>query len=237
MTHWFPLVRSEEVEPRQVVHVKLCDQEIALWRSDTGSVNAWENRCPHRGVRLSIGINTGQHLVCQYHGWRFASDGGQCVFIPSHPTQKPASTLCVTTYPVIERLGFVWTTLKGPVDEPTLPVPESAPRCTLRSLYFNVSAACLHDALRCGYPIDDTTPGTVESENAWTLIARPESATDHRAVVFLLQPVTSGETWLHGLLVGDARMTDATARLRALTDHNARWTALRRAVEAQQTNP
>jgi phenylpropionate dioxygenase-like ring-hydroxylating dioxygenase large terminal subunit len=32
-----------------------------------------ENRCLHRGVRLSIGVNDGRELTCQYHGWRYSS--------------------------------------------------------------------------------------------------------------------------------------------------------------------
>ena len=86
---WFPVARSEEVVARHVVQTQLLGQEAALWRDDSGLANAWENRCPHRGVRLSIGINTGSELQCRYHGWRYASGGGQCTFIPAHPDQKP----------------------------------------------------------------------------------------------------------------------------------------------------
>jgi nitrite reductase/ring-hydroxylating ferredoxin subunit len=111
MTRWFPVARADDVVPRHVVHTQLLGQELAVWRDDADGVNAWENRCPHRGVRLSIGTNTGTELRCRYHAWRFAGGSGRCSFIPSHPTQKPASTLRARVYPVHVRGGHVWVTL------------------------------------------------------------------------------------------------------------------------------
>jgi phenylpropionate dioxygenase-like ring-hydroxylating dioxygenase large terminal subunit len=83
MNRWFAVARGAELALRHVMHTQLLGQEIALWRDDAGALNAFENRCPHRGVRLSIGTNTGMELRCQYHGWRFASGGGRCAFIPA----------------------------------------------------------------------------------------------------------------------------------------------------------
>ena len=98
MARWFPVGRGAEVVSRHIAQTQLLGEEIAVWRDDAGSLNAWQNRCPHRGVRLSIGTNTGTELRCQYHGWRFASGSGQCSVIPAHPTQKPASSVRVKTY-------------------------------------------------------------------------------------------------------------------------------------------
>ena len=108
---WFPVARVEEVVPRHVVQAQILGQEVAIWRDDEGKVNAWENRCPHRGVRLSIGINDGKELRCQYHGWRYASGSGQCTYIPAHPGQKPANVIKAKPYGVTERYGFVWVNL------------------------------------------------------------------------------------------------------------------------------
>jgi phenylpropionate dioxygenase-like ring-hydroxylating dioxygenase large terminal subunit len=118
---WFPIVRTEEVVPRHVLQAQLLGQELAIWRDDAGVINAWANRCAHRGVRLSIGMNTGTELRCQYHGWRYSSKTGQCTFIPAHPDRKPASVIRATAYGCSERYGFVWVNLS---EEPTrLPLP------------------------------------------------------------------------------------------------------------------
>ena len=118
---WFPVARSEEVVARHVVQTQLMGQEAALWRDDAGLANAWENRCPHRGVRLSIGINTGSELQCRYHGWRYASASGQCTFIPAHPDQKPPNVIKAKPYACAERSGFVWINLGENADAGALP--------------------------------------------------------------------------------------------------------------------
>ena len=118
---WYPVASSSDLTPRHVFHTALDGQELALWRDDAGLANVWENRCPHRGVRLTIGANLGTELRCQYHGWRFASGSGQCASIPAHPGFVPSQGLRVKTYPCVERHGLVWTTLAdAPEDIPDL---------------------------------------------------------------------------------------------------------------------
>lgn len=110
-TSWYPLASSGDLVLRHIFHTALHGQELALWRDDSGLANVWENRCPHRGVRLTIGANLGTELRCQYHGWRFSSGSGQCIGIPAR----------VATYPCVERYGLVWSTLDGaPEDIPDL---------------------------------------------------------------------------------------------------------------------
>ena len=121
MSAWFPVASSAGLTPRHVFHTSLEGQELALWRDDAGLANVWENRCPHRGVRLSMGANLGTELRCQYHGWRFASGTGRCDSIPAHPGFTPSQGLTVKTYPCVEHYGLVWTTLTDmPQDIPDL---------------------------------------------------------------------------------------------------------------------
>jgi len=111
MSTWYPVASRDDLAPRHVFHTALFDQELALWRDDAGRANVWENRCPHRGVRLTIGANLGTELRCQYHGWRFLSVSGQCAVIPANPDLTPSPGLRVKAYPCIERYGLVWTSL------------------------------------------------------------------------------------------------------------------------------
>lgn len=106
---WVPVACSHDLQPRHVFQGKLLGQELAIWRADDGFANIWENRCLHRGVRLSIGINTGSELVCQYHGWRYSNRNAGCTYIPAHPADAPARTICNKTYPSLEHFGLVWT--------------------------------------------------------------------------------------------------------------------------------
>jgi len=59
-------------------------EDLVVWRSASGVLSAWENRCPHRGMRLSHGFVRGESLACAYHGWHFECSG-RCHYIPAHP--------------------------------------------------------------------------------------------------------------------------------------------------------
>jgi phenylpropionate dioxygenase-like ring-hydroxylating dioxygenase large terminal subunit len=107
--NWYPIASSSDLPFRHVFHAQLLGREFAVWRADDGNVNVWENRCLHRGVRLSIGINEGTELRCQYHGWRYANRTAGCTYIPAHPADAPARTICNNTYPVKESMGMIWT--------------------------------------------------------------------------------------------------------------------------------
>jgi nitrite reductase/ring-hydroxylating ferredoxin subunit len=247
LARWFPVARSAEIAPRHVAQAQLLGREIALWRSDAGAVNAWENRCPHRGVRLSIGYNIGNELRCQYHGWRFAAGSGQCTLIPAHPTQKPASGIRVGVYAVVERYHLVWVNLDAQVGAedgagaavPT-PIPTAASEfelggvaenlqdTTLRSIFVNAPVEVVSGALLEGYRVDAATTAPVAAIDAYTLTASTQAAGDAPAITFLLQPVSDQQTVIHGLLQPDAL---ATERLAVLRYHNAELSRLRDGVE------
>jgi ferredoxin-NADP reductase/nitrite reductase/ring-hydroxylating ferredoxin subunit len=107
--NWYPIASSEDLPKRHVYQGQLLGRELAVWRADDGNVNVWENRCLHRGVRLSIGVNEGQELKCQYHGWRYANRSAGCTYIPAHPADAPARRIQNKTYPVREAFGLVWS--------------------------------------------------------------------------------------------------------------------------------
>jgi len=140
-SHWFPVASGDDLAPRHVFHTALHGQELALWRDDAGLANAWENRCPHRGVRLTMGANLGTELRCQYHGWRFSSGSGQCAAIPANPDLTPSQGLRVRTYRCVERYGLVWATL-GDAPEDIADLGE-APWRPLRALFVEAPLAVI----------------------------------------------------------------------------------------------
>jgi len=203
---WFPVARVEEAVPRHVVQVQLLGQEVAVWRDDAGRINAWENRCPHRGVRLSIGLNDGKELRCQYHGWRYASGSGQCTFIPAHPDQKPANVIRAKPFAVVEQYGFVWVNLAEDADPADVPSPGLNAWTTLRSIFIAAPAAAVGEAL--------LAEGGQSADGL--IFAQADDAT------LLLQPVTDDQTILHGLVPEVAE----AERLPVLRAQNARLSAL-----------
>jgi phenylpropionate dioxygenase-like ring-hydroxylating dioxygenase large terminal subunit len=119
---WHPVAATAQIQAGEILAVQLMGQEIALWRSSDGAMHAWEDRCPHRGTRLSIGSIVADQLVCAYHGWRFNA-GGSCTHVPAQPEWTPAKSACARVYSAAERYGLVWVCLGIPA-APLLPFPE-----------------------------------------------------------------------------------------------------------------
>jgi hypothetical protein len=129
--HWYVVALSREVKTqpvgvmlwKQVMGVSLAapqdsappgtaiakvpvPEAIALYRDSKGQIQALEDRCPHRLVKLSHGQVIGDELECAYHGWRF-NDRGECAAVPYlADNQKLASK--IRRYPVKEQDGFIW---------------------------------------------------------------------------------------------------------------------------------
>jgi len=205
---------------RHVVQTQVLGQEIAVWRDDTGAVNAWENRCPHRGVRLSLGLNTGTELRCRYHGWRFASGSGQCTFIPAHPTQKPASAMRAGVFGAVERHAYVWVRLEpeadpnadADADAPISPLAQFAQLApgsamTLRSIFVEAPADAVAALLLRGYRLGAATDGTpAATTDAATVPAGAPTAAADAATPADAAPVIAEDAYTYVVTDGGATL-------------------------------
>ncbi|WP_176080663.1 Rieske 2Fe-2S domain-containing protein [Paraburkholderia tropica] len=97
---WYALCAAGALDKGAIHRTELHGEGLVVWRADDGRVNVWEDRCPHRGVRLSLGHHRGDTLQCQYHGWRFASGEGACRAVPAHP-HASAPPIHATTWPAM----------------------------------------------------------------------------------------------------------------------------------------
>jgi 3-phenylpropionate/trans-cinnamate dioxygenase ferredoxin subunit len=66
-------------------------KSVAIVNLD-GKFYAFEDRCPHRGAKLSTGLLSGNLVVCPLHGSQFDVTTGEKVYGPAHGPIK--------TYPV-----------------------------------------------------------------------------------------------------------------------------------------
>ena len=139
---WYPVAASDDLPCGHVYQTMLGGHPLAIWRASNGTVNIWEDRCPHRGVRFSIGIVQDDELRCQYHAWRFASGSGACTFIPAQPKARPASAIRAKVWPAAETGGLVWT---GLVPEGAPPLPDAGD--ALRAIAVNRNATAVEAAL------------------------------------------------------------------------------------------
>jgi phenylpropionate dioxygenase-like ring-hydroxylating dioxygenase large terminal subunit len=105
---WHPVALSNQVAAGAMLATDLLETRLVLWRDSGGVLHAWEDRCPHRGTRLSMGTLHDDTLRCPYHGWSFGKEG-RCIHIPALP-QAPLKAQ-VATYHVQEQYGMAWVCL------------------------------------------------------------------------------------------------------------------------------
>jgi phenylpropionate dioxygenase-like ring-hydroxylating dioxygenase large terminal subunit len=105
---WYPVLASWEVQSAPVGITRLGEQ-IVVWRNQDGQVQALEDRCPHRGARLSMGWNLGNRIACWYHGVEVAGDG-EVKNVPAVERCPLVGQQCVRSYNVQEAHGaiFLW---------------------------------------------------------------------------------------------------------------------------------
>jgi phenylpropionate dioxygenase-like ring-hydroxylating dioxygenase large terminal subunit len=126
--YWLPALLAEELpEPDcPPVRVKLLSERLLAFRDSDGKLGLIDEFCAHRGVSLWFGRNEESGLRCPYHGWKYDTSG-QCIEVPSEPA---ASGYCqkikLTSYPLIERGGVLWTYMGPPELQPAPPEFEFA---------------------------------------------------------------------------------------------------------------
>jgi nitrite reductase/ring-hydroxylating ferredoxin subunit len=131
--NWHPVGLSHSLEAGSSAGTRLLARELVIWRDTSGVAHVWEDRCPHRGMKLSFGFVRGDHIACLYHGWQY-DRGGYCQYIPAHPDLDVPKTFKVPVYLTQERCGMVWTTLsENPADAPQ----DRGDALPLRSLYLD----------------------------------------------------------------------------------------------------
>jgi nitrite reductase/ring-hydroxylating ferredoxin subunit len=179
---WTPVALSQDIPAGAATPAQLGENDLVVWRTASGRINAWSDRCPHRGMRLSHGFVRGEFLSCIYHGWRYG-DGGQCHKIPAHPDLTPPDAIKVPVFVAVEVSGVVWVAETGVVpDDAPVACPGFAP---FRSLRLDCAADVLSAAL--GDTASPVRLGPCE-------------------VVALVQPLTEASCNLHLLAPEEAEL-------------------------------
>ncbi len=105
---WYPIAPSWQVGDNPLGVTRL-GERIVVWRDREGAVHALEDRCPHRGARLSLGWNLGDRLACWYHGVEVDANG-TVLDVPAVESCPLAGRTAVRRYPCREVRGaiFAW---------------------------------------------------------------------------------------------------------------------------------
>ena len=116
---WTPVALSAQLRADGVMQIRVADTALALFRDTHGAPAAVLDRCPHRGVALSLGSVREGCLQCPFHGWRF-DRSGQCVQVPWNPEAKRAA-LHALAVPARELAGQIWIRTSLGAETPDAP--------------------------------------------------------------------------------------------------------------------
>lgn len=120
---WTPLCTSADLPPTSTKPLarRVAGVDVTAFRDGGGAARVLVDRCPHRGVKLSLGEVKDGCLACPFHGWQFDGDGA-CAHVPLgglSPEKK--KNLAATALPVCEDGGIIFVfTGSDPKDRPTL---------------------------------------------------------------------------------------------------------------------
>ena len=116
---WSVQLRSKPIA------IEIANRRIMVIR-DGGEAHALDDRCPHRGVPLSLGSQEFPGTIsCPYHGWTFDLRSG-CLraVITDGPDSPLVGKVTIASIPVAERLGLVWVFIgPDPADDGQGEVP------------------------------------------------------------------------------------------------------------------
>jgi len=116
-SQWTPVLFARELK-RKPVRARVAGVDIVLFRGKDGAPSALVDRCPHRGVALSLGrIDDDGRIECPFHGWAFDGDGK----VQNVPLNDVKPNFCergaADALPCLQRGGFIWVfTEVGAVD-------------------------------------------------------------------------------------------------------------------------
>ena len=120
---WYPVAVARSVRKGKTFAATFAGERIALYRGESGTVHALEDRCAHRQVPLSMGVVEGDVLRCCYHAWAYRGNGriSQIPYLPKGAGRPPRG---VRAYPVREAYGLVFVFPGDPEQAATTALPE-----------------------------------------------------------------------------------------------------------------
>lgn len=203
---WLPVALGRDVEKGASAGAVVNGQDIVIWRDKSGQVHIWEDRCPHRGMKLSFGFVRDDHIACLYHGWEFGPSG-KCHRIPAHPELDVPPSICTKTYAAAEVAGLIWVaadferTTSDTYGHAQIVSQSSNLRSdfdlvALRSIYIDAPLVDICDG------IAGIFRGSVVNKGAYLLVEA-----DHLHLLFGLQPVSNQCSAVHIVVLGQPDVT------------------------------
>lgn len=171
---WYLAVPGKRLRPGRTLAMTLLGEPLLIGRRRDGTVFAFQELCPHRGMPLRYASFEKDALRCCYHGWKFAVADGSCTEIPCLDPGQPVdvSRFSLRPYPCQEVQGNIWVFVgphasrnREPIDLPAIPrVPvfcDAKPQASATMLF-----PCPADVAAFGF-FDPAHPPFVHTSRWW----------------------------------------------------------------------
>ena len=119
---WYAAGFSDEVG-RTLLARTFLNEAVVLYRTADGRPVAFEDRCAHRRLPLSMGRLKGDEIECGYHGLVYDCSGA-CVKIPGQPRESIPQGARVRSYPVVDRHFYLWIWMGDPARADAALIPD-----------------------------------------------------------------------------------------------------------------
>ena len=124
---WFCVVRSHELKNGEVQSIKICENDVAAFRTESGEIGVLDAYCGYSGINLGMsGEVHGEGLYCSKNGIKWDVNGS-CVEIDKNSNgPEAAKESKMFNYPVVDVNGFIWAWHHLHRKKPQWEVPEIA---------------------------------------------------------------------------------------------------------------
>ncbi|EIF27998.1 ring-hydroxylating dioxygenase, large terminal subunit [Burkholderia sp. Ch1-1] len=149
--HWYPALFSHELAEGEFKAVTICGEPILL-RRENGRVYAIEDRCCHRGVKMSMKPYSFKpcSVTCWYHGYTYSLETGVLQTIVAAPNDPLIGTVSVKVYEVAEKYTMIFLFVGDADYAPVPPLENDLPPGLPRDYEHFAANLTDHDALTLG---------------------------------------------------------------------------------------
>lgn len=119
---WYAAGFSDEFG-RQLIARTYLSEAVVIYRALDGRPVAFEDRCAHRRLPLSMGRLIDDTVECGYHGLVYDCSGA-CVKIPGQSRESIPSGARVRAYPVVDRHFYLWIWMGDPARADPAQIPD-----------------------------------------------------------------------------------------------------------------
>ena len=88
---WYALTYSDELKTGEVLPVRLLNQQLVVFRDESGRAAVLDAFCPHLGAHFGHGGSVaGSRIRCPFHAWEFDGRRAPARTCPTRSASPPA---------------------------------------------------------------------------------------------------------------------------------------------------